>query len=364
MQGRHDLVYQKAWRTPMSRLLLVCSLCLWASLSLAASHANAASVNVVTVLTEHAWLAREIGGPRVKVKSFLTGKEDPHHVSARPSLILLASHADLFVSPGMQLDVGYTPLILRNSRNAKIQIGAKGYVDASQYVTKLQVLSNISRAMGDVHAQGNPHYHLDPIATLDAGRAILEGLKRVDPIARKLYSKRFQALRKEMLERLVGKILVRAAGVPRLEGLLRNYALLPFLRKTKIRGRPLIRYLGGWMKQMLPLRGQKLISYHRQWIYFLRRFGLQSIGQIEPKPGIPPSAKHLNSLLKLCRSQKPRWIIAASFFAAGSARYLAKRAKTSLLIVPFHVGGTANTRTYPALIQHLIDRFRATKGTP
>lgn len=318
---------------------------------------HAAPLKVVSVTTDLAWVAKQIGGTRVQVRHFLTGKEDPHHVSARPSLILLASNADLFISPGMSLDVGYTPLILRNSRNPQIIMGAKGFVDASIYVRKQQVLTNVTRAMGDQHAQGNPHYHLDPIAIIDAGRAVLAGYLRVDPGYTKQYIRNFKRFRKTMLIRLVGKTLVQAAGVKRLLGLLHQYKLIPFLQKTQVGGRPLLRYLGGWMKQMMPLRGQTLISYHRQWVYFLKRFGLRTLGQLEPKPGIPPSASHLKRILNICKQARPKRIVAANFFSAGSAQFVSKKSGIPLLLVPFHTQGVTSASTYPKLLDVVIQQF-------
>ena len=166
-----------------------------------------AKVKVVTALTDHAWLVRTIGGSRVSVRSLLTGREDPHYASARPSLVLMVARADLFVDPGMELTVGYVPLILRSSRNKRVQVGSKGYVDASRYVRKMGVPANLTRAEGDVHPQGNPHYWVDPVAMIDSGRAILEGLARVDPAGEKLYRRRHREFVKMMIRKLVGEEL-------------------------------------------------------------------------------------------------------------------------------------------------------------
>lgn len=348
-------------KTQRGRHLAVLFVCLMALLMAPPTQALAASFRVVTVTTDHAWLAKQLGGKRVVVSHFLTGREDPHHASARPSLILLTSNAKLFVSPGMELDVGYTPLILRNSRNANVQMGGKGFVDGSVYVKRQQIMANVNRAMGDQHPQGNPHYQLDPVAMIDSARAVLAGLVRVDPAGRSFYLKRFKRLRKQMLERIVGKILVQAAGTKRLMNMLRTYKLIPFLRKTHIGGKPLLRYLGGWMKKMMPLRGKRVLSYHRQWVYFFRRFGIRSIGQIEPKPGIPPSAQHLNKIIGECKANKPKLLVSALFFAAGSAQFVAKKTALPLLRVPVHTGGAPSANTYPKLIDHLVDQFASAK---
>lgn len=214
-------------------------------------------IRVVTTLPVFAELVKAVGGDRVEVTAVATPLQDPHFVEAKPSYILAAGRADLFVAAGMDLEVGWEPLVREGSRNADIQIGGRGYVDASAHVQKLGVpTGRIDRSRGDVHPYGNPHYWLDPLNAVPLTADIALALSRVDPANAGLYNDR----RRDFLARLE-------------------------------------RRMASWRARMEPLRGSRIAAYHESWEYLARRFGLEIVGTLEPKPGIPPSPSHLARLM-------------------------------------------------------------------
>ncbi len=317
-----------------------------------------AKIRVVAVLPDAGWLVRELAGDRAELTVLLTGREDPHYLTARPSYILAAHRADAFIDPGMQLTVGYVPLILKNSRNSKIQVGMPGFIDTSIFIDKLDVPTRLSRAAGDVHPQGNPHYNLDPVRMIEAARAVAIGLARIDPKNSKLYRKNFLRLREKLIRRLVGDVLVDAVGPDKLLFLLKKNRLIPFLKRVRAGNRPIIRYLGGWLREMLPFRGSAFISHHKLWSYFAQRFGLVSLGELEPKPGIPPSAKHLRRIIRLASEKRPRWIFAASYQPLKTARFVSKKTGIPYLVLPVLVNAVPSVKTYPQMIDYIIAQIK------
>ncbi|MBK04974.1 MAG: hypothetical protein CL920_19965 [Deltaproteobacteria bacterium] len=344
----------KEWRKPMKTWVI--SACI-ACLSFGFVSPASAKVKILAMTTDLAWLAKQIGKDHVKVDSVLTGKEDPHHAVAKPSLILKASRAHLFLDIGMELGVGYVPLILRNSRNGNIQMGAPGFINTSIFVKRLEIPANVTRNSGDVHAQGNPHYWVDPVSFLAAGRAVLQGLIRADAAHAKTYQKNYKQLEKRIVVKLVGKILPQAVGTKKLLKLMRNYKLIPFLQSTKIGGRSIVRYLGGWLKKMLPLRGKTYISHHRQWVYFAKRFGIAPFGQLEPKPGIPPTAKHMLRLLARSKANKPTWIFVAGFLPLQAGRFFSKKAGIPLVQLPISTAKGTGHADYISLMDLMINKL-------
>ena len=337
------------------------AICIWSFFiifSLISDVSAAKKLRVVAVLPDAGWLVKQLAGDRVEVKILLTGREDPHYLTARPSYILAAHSADLFIDPGMQLTIGYVPLILKNSRNSKIQFGMPGFIDTSLFVVKLDVPSKLTRAAGDVHPQGNPHYNLDPVRMIDAARAILRGLVRVDPDNGEFYRKNFFKLREKLVRLLVGNILVDAVGPDKLLLLLKKNRLISFLQRVRSGGSPIIRYLGGWLREMLPFRGASFLSHHKLWSYFAQRFGLVSLGELEPKPGIPPTAKHIAEIIRLAKSRGPRWIFVASYQPLDTARFVSKKTGVPYLVLPVLVGAVSSTKSYPEMIDYIIKSIK------
>src|SRR5689334_20689751 len=213
-----------------------------------------ADLKVATSLTDLASVAQLIGGKHVSAQSLCRGFEDPHFVPAKPSLMKAIQHADIFVSTGLELDGGWLPLVLPGSRNPKIQPGAKGFVDASDGVTVLEKpTGTVSRAEGDVHPLGNPHYYLDPKALEVVADHLADVFSGLDPANAADYAANAKAFDQRM--------------------------------ETS---------LAKWQQDMAPYKGASIVTFHRNFIYFADRFGLNLFGTVEPKPGIPPNPRYLS----------------------------------------------------------------------
>src|SRR6476619_6419022 len=210
--------------------------------------ARAGTIKVVTTTTDMRSITELIGGNKVSATSIATGYQNPHFVDPKPSYIIGLSKADLFVTVGLDLEIGWSPQLLASSRNSKIQKGSPGYVDASVNIPLLQVPSSVNRAEGDIHIYGNPHYWLDPMNGKIIARNIANGLERVDPSNKAVYETNLKAFN--------AKIAVK---------------------------------MREWLTKMAHYNGAKIIAYHNEWVYFEKRFGLQIVDFMEPKPGIPPT---------------------------------------------------------------------------
>ena len=206
---------------------------------------------------------------------------------------------------------------------------------------------------------GNPHITCSPLNMKTVARNITTGLIRNDPKGESYYRANLERLLTKVDQRLFGKELVKLLGGETLCRMARNGSLIPFLRKRKFRGKPLMEYAGGWLKRMLPLSGAAIVSYHKNWVYFFTLFGLEEAGTIEPKPGIPPSPKHVNELLALMRKRGIRIILAASYFDEQKVKMVGARANAQAVIVPMYVGGKTGTTDYFSLVDHWIDSLLA-----
>lgn len=260
----------------------------------------AQKIKVVTTLTDLRSITEEIGGERVDVFSIATGYQNPHFVDPKPSYIIKLSRADMFVTVGLDLEIGWSVPLLQNSRNAKIQKGRIGYVDASANIPLMQVPENISRAGGDIHIFGNPHYWLDPVRGKLIAQNIYQGLVRVSPENENYFKKN--------LENFHQKIDVK---------------------------------MKEWKSKMLKYEGAKIIAYHNQWCYFENRFGLKIVDFLEPKPGIPPSPSQLVKVIDQVKENDIKVIIISPYFTNKSAKVVAR--ETGVEVVVFATSVEANT---------------------
>lgn len=270
-------------------------------------------IRVVTTLPVFAELVKAVGGDRVEVTTVATPLQDPHFVDAKPSYILAASKADVFVLAGMDLEVGWEPLVREGSRNADIQIGGPGYVDASTHVKKLGVpTGRIDRSRGDVHPYGNPHYWLDPLNAVPLTADIALALTRVDPANGGLYNDQR------------GRFLVE-----------------------------LDRRMTAWRSRMAPLEGTSIVSYHESLEYFARRFGLEIVGTLEPKPGIPPSPSHLARLMDRMKAQDVKLILKEPYYEDKNPQLVARETGARVVELP---NQPQAGQDYFEFIDSLIDR--------
>jgi zinc/manganese transport system substrate-binding protein len=258
-----------------------------------------AGLRVATSLTDLASVAQFVGGKHVSVISLCKGYEDPHFVPAKPSLMKAIQNADVFVSVGLELDAGWLPLVLPGSRNPKIQPGKPGFVDASE---GLQILEKptgtVSRAEGDVHPLGNPHYYTDPKNLETVADHLAEVFSRLDPGNAVDYSANAKAFDDRMDKALTG-----------------------------------------WEKELAPYKGASIVTFHKNFIYFADRFGLKLFGNVEPKPGIPPSPRHIAELAEAMKLAGIRVVVYQPYYDAAASRELANKAGGVAVEVATEVGG-------------------------
>ena len=284
-----------------------------------------ATLHVVTTTQDLAWVAREIGGARVEVQSLLQGSENPHYANATPEFIRRAANADVLCAVGLELEVGWLPKVLARSGNAKVQPGGSGFCEAGKVVETLEKPSSpITRAMGDVHPQGNPHFWLSPVALSQAAGEIGQALTRADPSGEKVYTEGLKNLKsklEKMLEENRKKIAI-------------------FLKEN-----------------------HPLIEYHREFVYFTHAYGLRSIGSIEEKPGVPPSAGRIAQIARESKDAGVRLALAAPYAPQGVLQRFQEISGVPTVLVPTSIQPQGGPKDYPELqarlIQALLDHTKA-----
>lgn len=319
-----------------------------------AEAANRTTLQVVTTLPDYACLARAIGGNRISVKAIVRGDQDAHFIRPKPSFSLAVRKADVLIATGLDLEL-WLQTVIDNSGNRKIRSGQSGYVSTSYGMRLLEKPKVVSRIEGGLHIYGNPHVTCSPINMKVAARNIANGLIKNDPAGREVYLQNLSKLQDRIDDRLFGSGLIEMLGGETLCSLAEQGKLIAFLKEHEFEGKPLIEYSGGWVKQMLPLRGTAIVSYHKNWIYFARLFGLAEAGYVEPKPGIPPSPKHVTNLVNMMRAKDIRIIFAANYFDEQKIRAVANRVNAEPVIVPLYVGGAPGIDDYFQLVDYWID---------
>jgi zinc/manganese transport system substrate-binding protein len=292
----------------MRRILLV----LVAALALPAQ----AALNVLATVPEWAALAQEIGGDRVRVASATTALQDPHHIDARPSLIARARNADLLLATGAELEVGWLPVVQRESGNPRIQSGQAGYFEAAGLVRMLEVPQRLDRADGDVHAAGNPHIQTDPRNMLVVGEALSVRLAQVDPANAAAYRAGYAA----------------------------------FAERWRAQ-------IARWEVQAMPLKGVAVVSQHKAWPYLFDWLGLREVATLEPKPGIEPSLAHLARVREQAAQSRPRMVIRAAYNPGRPAEWLASETRLPVVVLPFTVGGTPEAKDLGTLFDDTVARL-------
>jgi len=315
---------------------------------------GAPRLRLVATLPDYAYFARRIAGGRAAVQAIVRGDQDAHFIRPKPSFVDMVKHCDVLVATGLDLEL-WLPTVVDRSGNRRVASGQVGYVAAAQGITLLEKPKILSRSEGGVHIYGNPHLTCSPINMKIAARNIATGLIKNDPAGRAVYEENLKKLHDEIDRRLFGAELVRLLGGQTLCTLAEKQRLIPFLQKHEFQGKPLVDHLGGWMKKMMPLRGTALVMYHKNWVYFLRLFGLEEAGTIEPKPGVPPSARHVTELVERMRKRRIRVILAANYFDEQKVRTVAGRVGAKPVIVPLYVGGAEGADDYFALVDGWVD---------
>ena len=251
------------------------------------------------------------------------------------------------------------PALLDRANNRRITEGGPGYVTAYTGITLLEVPEVISRSAGDIHVQGNPHVHTDPLNAILISRNILTGLERVAPDQAAEFGRRQRDFERRVLEALLGPELVSALTPATAFSLLRSGELMGFLEKTVFQGAPLTTRLGGWLKKAAPLRGQEMVCYHKEWAYFTARFGIRCAEYIEAKPGIPPTPGHVRDVIALMRQRRIKALFASNYFNRRQITTVAERTGAQPVIVTEHTDGHPGVHTYFQLVDMWIDGLLA-----
>lgn len=295
---------------------------LFAPIALMLASSAQAELRVVGATEDMAALAREVGGDKVKVDAIARGYQDPHFVEAKPSFILILAKADLLIAVGRELEVSWLPPLVNQSRNARIQPGSPGYLDASQNVRILDIPTGaVTRAMGDVHPSGNPHYWLDPGNGRLVAQAIKAKLQELDRANAAYYDQRYADFDRRLAE----------------------------AEKR-------------WDAAMAPFKGLKIVTYHRSWTNFADRFKLDVIGFVEPKPGVPPSPQHTIDLIKAMKAQGIKVLLVEPYFDLKTPNSIGRETGATVLVMPPSVGGEKVITDYIKLFDYDVDLFVKAAG--
>jgi zinc/manganese transport system substrate-binding protein len=302
-----------------SRLTAVAAaLMLFCGLLFPASGRADNKLQIMTATTDLAALAQEIGGDKVEVESIARGYQDPHFVEAKPSFLLKLRRADLLIVVGLELEIGWLPPLITQSSNPKIQVAAPGYLDASRFARILEIpTGQVTRAEGDVHPLGNPHYWLDPENGLRIAKGIQDKLSEMRPNDSDYFAQRYAS----------------------------------FEQRLKQADEQ-------WLAQMKPYAGRKIVTYHRSWPNFAEHFGLNVVGYVEPRPGIPPSPQHTVALIQQMKREGVKVIVVEPYFDLKTPNSVARETGGQVLVLTPSVGGEKEITDYFKLFDYDIAKLK------
>jgi zinc/manganese transport system substrate-binding protein len=278
----------------------------------------ASKIQIMTATTDLASLAQEVGGDKVEVESIARGYQDPHFVDAKPSFLLKLKRADLLIAVGLELEIGWLPPLINQSTNPKIQVGAPGYFDASRFAKILEIpTGQVTRAEGDVHPLGNPHYWLDPENGLRIAKGIADKLSQMRPDDAPYFAQRYADFEQR-------------------------------LKQADQR----------WLAEMKPYEGRKIVTYHRSWPNFAEHFHLNVVGYVEPRPGIPPSPQHTVELMRQMKQENVKVIVVEPYFDLKTPNAVARETGAQVLVLPPSVGGEKEITDYFKLFDYDISKLK------
>jgi ABC-type Zn uptake system ZnuABC Zn-binding protein ZnuA len=305
----------KLYKNFQSRALSVCSVLIGVAFLFVYAEAALAKVRVVSSLPDFGEIAKEIGGDKVDVTTLAKGYQDPHFVDGKPSFILDLNKADLLIHAGLELEIGWLPPLVTGARNTKILPGNIGNLDCSTLIPNLLEVPTvkIDRSMGDVHPGGNPHYMTDPRNGILVARGIAEKLKEIDPKNASYYDER----------------------------------LVDFTKRLNVK-------IKEWEEKLAPYKGTQIVTYHKSWNYFIDWAGFEEIGNIEPKPGIPPSPSYVADLIQKIQKMNVKLVIAESYYPQRVSVLVAQKSGATLLTLPLEVGGREGVNTYFDLFDTIV----------
>jgi zinc/manganese transport system substrate-binding protein len=271
---------------------------------------------VVTAYPYIGDIVERIGGTNVRVFSLARGDYNPHVILPRPSFIAHIRRADLLIINGAQLEIGWMPPLLRQANNPAVQSGEQGFLDLSHYITLIDVPTSVSREQGDVHPEGNPHFYLDPENILPIAKAIRDKLVQLDSQNSSYYDARYREFSELWEKKLVE-----------------------------------------WADKMAPLKNTRVVEYHKNYDYFLRRYKLQIAGTVEPLPGIPPTSKHVEYLESILTVSPAEYVLHDVYNPADASRHLAEKLHMKLVVLPHDVGAVKGTDTIVSLFDEMVRRM-------
>ncbi|MBN2007972.1 zinc ABC transporter substrate-binding protein [candidate division KSB1 bacterium] len=326
-------------------------------------HGRDDRLQIVCSFSDYASIANYIVGDYGHADYIAAGEQDPHFVPPKPSFAMKLRNADMWITTGMDLEVWSTTL-LDKAHNKTIMDGEIGFVSASADVNILEKPLKADRSEGDIHLMGNPHITTSPLNWKQIARNITIGLRKIDPDHSDYYIQRQNEFIDKVDRAMFGNALVDMFGGETLQKLLENNTLFTFLDK-EYEGGKLVDQLGGWLKKALPFRGYNIICYHKNWSYFTQAFGLNVLGFIEPKPGIPPSAKHVQDMIELIKDQHISVMIVASYFEKKTAQMIEAKTGVKAVFLPLYVNGVPEAADVFSLADYWIDQINKTiKRTP
>ena len=278
----------------------------------------AGKIQVMTATTDLASLAQEVGGDKIDVESIARGYQDPHFVDAKPSFLLKLKRADLLIVVGLELEIGWLPPLINQSTNPKIQVGAPGYLDASRFARILEIpTGQVTRAEGDVHPLGNPHYWLDPENGLRIAKGIADKLSEMRPGDAAYFAQRYSDFEKRLKD-----------------------------ADQK------------WLAEMASYKDRKIVTYHRSWPNFADHFHLNVVGYVEPRPGIPPSPQHTVELIQQMKRDNVKVIVVEPYFDLKTPNAIARETGGQVLVLPPSVGGEKEITDYFKLFEYDISKLK------
>jgi len=275
-----------------------------------------AALSVLATVPEWGALAEVLGGDDVKVYVATSALQDPHHIEAKPSLIARARNADLVVSTGAELEVGWLPLVLQQAGNPKVRPGQPGYFEATAHVALLDKPARLDRAEGDVHASGDPHIQTDPRNITLVAAALSARMAEIDPTRAEAYRGRYKAFDEKW----------RAA-------------------------------IARWEREAAPLKGVPVLVQHKGFTYLIAWLGIKQVAALEPKPGVEPTVAYLSDVLSLVQRQPAKMVLRAAYQSDRASQWIAERAKIPAVVLPFTVGGDAEAKDLFGLYDDTIARL-------
>jgi zinc/manganese transport system substrate-binding protein len=334
----------------LSKFLLV-FLFFFAVVSAAAAQNK--KLQVVCTLPTLKALTDEIGGERVEAIALAKGDQDPHFVTATPVLMQRTRNASLFIENGFSLEL-WADQVANGSGNSRIFRGTPGRIAAGNGIAALEVPSVVTREMGDIHPQGNPHVWLDPLLAKMQAANIANALKAADPAGAAYYDGRKADFFKRIDTAMFGPELLQQVGIQKLTRLAWSGQLQAFLDENKVGGQPLSTKAGGWLRAAAPLKGLHVFEFHKVWAYFARAFGFQIVGTIEEKPGIPPGPQHVLEITRTIQGEKIPLILVDNFYDPSLPNRIAEQTGAKVVLLPDQVAGEPAIKTYFDLIDHII----------